>query len=429
MADYDDRPDEPVLKKFTVFDFSDRPLTPPTSGIYDGPLRYYAANKEWATILEGLIDILASPAAWDETVTDESHAAIQQILIFEEGINMPDLSSLAQDIRDGIYEAANDIAKQIVSGRTFNISVGDDGTVTDPTTGSGDAGLPEDDPDTIVNETKGARMGGSIEVAALCENVLERIDALYGATNGSPVYSASDAETVMGQFYDFEPSALNDAVTNYYSYRATNPRFLWVKTVTFPQYIYCNGATAQTVARYLIDIIGFTFAKQNAMLNFWYALTQAAYDAAFQHGISLPSSTYIDASCEPTPSETIVITSTTTDKFTLNTWKINHRLRFTVSGSIVDSNTPQRTVDLFWYIDNTGALVSRLGALTFVSGVTGLPKPTTAQIPYNTGHAYQFTVDMPVAGLIKINLASPTMTAPLTGAITITIDDLGEFTT
>src|SRR5262249_4320189 len=56
-----------------------------------------------------------------------------------------DYDAWKQAQKEAIYEAANDIAKQIVSGRTTNISVGSDGTVSDPTEGVPSEGIPTDD--------------------------------------------------------------------------------------------------------------------------------------------------------------------------------------------------------------------------------------------------------------------------------------------
>lgn len=75
-------------EKNRIIDFSQFSYTAPESGIYEGDLRYFAVNSDWYPIVIGWIDHLAQIYAWGDA-EDERHHGIQQILIFEQGVDMP----------------------------------------------------------------------------------------------------------------------------------------------------------------------------------------------------------------------------------------------------------------------------------------------------------------------------------------------------
>lgn len=75
-------------EKYRIIDFSQFSYTAPESGIYDGELRYFAVNADWYPIVIGWIDHLAEIYAW-KNAEDERYHGIQQILIFEQGVDMP----------------------------------------------------------------------------------------------------------------------------------------------------------------------------------------------------------------------------------------------------------------------------------------------------------------------------------------------------
>ena len=79
-------------EKARIIDFLDFELEPPTVGIYDEPVRYFKANKQWCKFIFGWLTWMQDPAFWKDAV-DTTYFAIQQILIFEEGIQIPTLPS------------------------------------------------------------------------------------------------------------------------------------------------------------------------------------------------------------------------------------------------------------------------------------------------------------------------------------------------
>jgi len=386
-----------------------------------------ALNNQQIAVLLALCEYQHWQTRWDNL--DATQQEIDRFIGDIEFRLMGDeegLMATEDDIRNGMYRAFNDIAKQIVSGGIGGFSVDEDGNVTIGSGAGAEDELPEDDTGTPEDETETARMGGSLEVAALFENVIEQIDFLYGAVNGTPSYTAAQAEAIMAQIWDFDAALLNAAVTNYYAYRATNPRLLYVKAASFAQYLYCNGATAQIASRYLILVIGFVFAKQDAILKFWNALAQAQIDEYFVNGISKPSTTYLEAGCVPSPREIMLLSVFNTNVQSQTSWKPNHRLKFTVTGVLTDPVGHKRD---FWYYDANNAAPLFVPASMSMQLGTGITKPTINQVPFSATGSYIFTIDTPASsGVLILNMAAGgVFNAPFTGApITVTIDDLGE---
>ena len=86
---------EPEDRQQAALDFRKRVLAwqdqnqvLPSVDIYDEPVRYYKLNKEWAKIIWGLLNHLEQPAAWP-LAEDQDYSGIQQVMKFEQGIDMP----------------------------------------------------------------------------------------------------------------------------------------------------------------------------------------------------------------------------------------------------------------------------------------------------------------------------------------------------
>lgn len=328
-----------------------------------------------------------------------------------------------------IYDAWNDIAKQIVSGRTTDISVGSDGTVTNPTDTVDGGTLPEDDPTTAVNETKGGKYGAAVAIAEGIEAVWDKIDSLYGAVNGTPVTLEADAAYQMKLLFPCDETLMGNAVNFYYLYRGTNPRFLYDIPVGMYQYMYCKGLNKETALRYMVDVVNFVIAKQTAMNNFILALSDAFFSYYFGIGSQTPSTAYLEASCEPSPPETMLLLVGGTTYTSNTAFKANHRLRITVSGYFQDSSVTPKISDFWWYSFPPAVPANHISATNIQQG-TGIVKPTVNQVPYAGGHSYQFTMDTTSAGNMQITVPVAGMTAPITsptGGITVTIVDLGEY--
>lgn len=73
--------------KNRLLDFADNGFLVPETDVYDEPVRYFKANKQWTPIIFGFLTWLEDLAAWKEADSD-GFAGIQGILKFEEGIEL-----------------------------------------------------------------------------------------------------------------------------------------------------------------------------------------------------------------------------------------------------------------------------------------------------------------------------------------------------
>jgi len=357
-------------------------------------------------------------AGWDENA----------FLCF--GGNMPEpIESTYDAIKNGIYDAFNDLAKQVVSGSKFGFSVDEDGNVVIGDPNAPSAELPEDDPLTTINEEKAARYGGLLEVAAKLELVLDKADTFFGVPSGAvtPVTSLADATAAMQAYFACDEPLMAAAMNDYYNWRlggATQINF--ARGTAFPLFLYCNGYDYNALARYMADSSGFIFSKQAICLGLWKALVEKFYSDFYNIGIQTPSNSYLDADCVPVESQSFTNVPFSSIR-TTTIMKAYHRLRVKITGVSVDSNG--HIQDAFWFVNgSTGVRTRTNPTLTHVGSVT---QPSDNQVVYNSAHAYDFTIDL------NVNPGNPfsiTMNKNGTHAgtpspnFTIEITDLGRFT-
>lgn len=86
-------------EKKRLLDLTAFKFVPPSEGIYEGEVRYYAANLKWAKLIEGFVSWLATVAAWPDA-NDENYQAIQEILTFLEGIDLPTSDFDCEDVEN-----------------------------------------------------------------------------------------------------------------------------------------------------------------------------------------------------------------------------------------------------------------------------------------------------------------------------------------
>jgi hypothetical protein len=411
-------------KKIRLIDLTDFTPELPDVGIYDEPLRYFAANEQWCKLIFGWLTFMQEEAFWPDA-EGQDYAGIQAILIFEQGVDV----ATKDDIRDGMYEAMNRLAAQIVSGRFTNIAVGDDGTVSDPTDTAGDAGLPEDDPTTIIDETESARMGGTINLDKAIELLLDKVDTYYGATNGTPTTSQADAQTLVKAFFDCDGTAMDTAIATYYTYRASNNRILFNVSAAFHEYMYCHGSNERAWGQWLVDQSAYTTEKISVIQGLTVSLSDAFWADYYQAGLSKPSTTYLEASCVPSPTEIMNMPVLGTSYSTQQVWKANHRLLVTIENYFTDT-ADSDVLDFFWYDTTAATPVNRISSVTMQQGA-GITKPTTNQVPFNSNHKYQFTLDLGAnSGVLQLSAPATGMTTPVASVagvgFQVTVVDLGE---
>lgn len=335
-----------------------------------------------------------------------------------------------EDIRDGIYEAANRIALQIATGQYANIglSTDADGVVTptpdDPLTG---VELPEDDPTTpAIDESLAASYGGSFAIMKALEQMYDKLDAAYGNVNGTPIVPEAQSQFNMKNLFDCDPIAMDAAVTGYYSYRATNNQLVFTPTAANIQYFFCHGSDERAWTQWLSDVSGFAYAKVVQLATLSSALSDLFWSGYYAKGTLIPSSDYLDASCVKSPTEIMYVTTLGVAAISQTQWKGNHRIRITTEGYFTDIDGD--TLDTWWYVDPPAVPVNRLSSVNAQIGANTID-PSLNVVPYNAAHKYVWTMDNAAGSAdFRLTIGSAGMNTPTspTSGIKVTIEDLGE---
>lgn len=340
-----------------------------------------------------------------------------------------------EDIAKGMYQAMNWLALQIASGsyQNVNIITDEDGVVTLPD-GTGGEEVPPDDPDTPdFDEGLASEYGGAVAVARALENFLDKVDSLYGTTNGSPTTSEASAQSIIKAYYPNDGAIMDTAITNYYAWRTTNSRILFNTSLSFEGYMFCNGYNELAFNRWLIDSSGYAEQKRVIVAGLVTGLADEFFTEAFAKGVKAPSTAYYAAPCTKVNEETLTLDMSlgeTVQQTTIETWKANHRFKIRATGTFHDTDAPD------WYGDamynyNIVTGVKVFNNIGFNSS-GGVANPTQAQVPYNPSHVYEFTVDRNNAAdnicIIDKSNGSQMAVPNVSGIITITVTDLGDIT-
>lgn len=419
--------------KQRIIDLMENGQELPEVGIYDEPVRYFKANEQWCKIIFGWLDWLEDVAGWHDA-EDDNYSGIQQILIFEEGIDPMsiDYEALQAAIKAGMYDMVNDVAKQIVSGRTKNISVDEEGAVSDPSEGgTSDVDIPADDPATAINESESAIYGGVVNLFETLEAFYLKLDNYYGSTNGTPTTPESDAVFNITAIYPCNDLGMAAAVGNYYLYRNSNGKLNVSINNTVHQYAYCRGYGKAAWSQWVAEISGYAQAKKTQVLGLSDALMPEFWTSYFEAGTRVPSTGYLAASCVKMASQTLTNVAYTTVGIPLqpSPAKGGHRVKVTISGYYVDPDGDIQ--DAQWYRSNAGVLTRSTFELNHGAGNQ---QPSASEVPYTTAnnHTYVYTVDLadvssswelkfPRNGNMNVSSTSPT------SGFTITIEDLGQW--
>jgi hypothetical protein len=426
-----DRHAIPLDFKERILDFMDFSATPPETGIYDEPVRYFKANLEWCKFIFGFLAWAENVAYWQEA-DDELHHAIQQILIFEEGIEagiLMDPEIFETRLHSAMYRVFNDVAKQIVSGVTAGFSVDEDGNVVPPGAAT-DPKTPEDDPATpAIDENSEYRAGVAIAFKDMVNSLFAKLDDLFGS-GPTPDTPLEDAIYIINKTYYTDAAAMESAITAYYNRRGLGDPIFTTLGEGLAEFLFCNNLDDDKISQYILDeLSGDLPKKQNAI-----DLVDALHDDEFISARSEvePSTDYRAYACVPIPTEEFTLDMSTGNVVSYTTngvWKGGHRYLIEITGSYTDSDLPDVVGDgMYFHNTSTGIKTfSNLG-LDFNGTIT---VPTQAQVPFSPSHAYRYTVDRTGGSNAArtITRDNGLMATPnVTGVLTIKVTDLGQYT-
>lgn len=412
--------------KDRIIDFQDFSQSPPEVGIYDGEVRYFKANKEWCKFIFGWLTWMQDVAFWPDA-EDTTYHAIQQIMIFEEGVDLGVFMSpeeFYQANKAAIYDAFNDLAKQIVSGRTTNINVGEDGTVTDPTDSPGGEEIP-DDPDTPEDESAEARSGGAIGIRVGYNKFY--VELIGYIDDGLAVATIMQRLSAVYSLNESMEAAVTEFRTDYLAPIPVIEEF----ADTLDSHLYCEGTNLQSIAAYIVGLSVTANEIETALLiNGGFEDKQIS--DWYNRGADVPSTDYLAYPCVPIAAEELTFDMSTANNPTRQTsgvWKKGHRFLIEASGSYQDSDLPNLVGDGMYFHD-TSTGVKTFNSLAF-TGTGGVTPPLQAEVPFSPTHVYRFTVDKDptsLDNLCTIGRDNGAMSTPnVSGTLTVKITDLGQF--
>jgi hypothetical protein len=151
--------------------------------------------------------------------------------------------------------------------------------------------------------------------------------------------------------------------------------------------MFCRGGGERSWSMWLSDQSGYAIAKFQVMNDLSTALSDEFWTGYFASGATKPSTQFLDASCVAIPNQTL--TGLTFGVLRASTIiKPLHRYLWTVKGYALDVDGDIQ--DWFWY--RTAAGVNTFTTPTVSHGAAN-DLPSSTQVPYNSSHIYQYTVD------------------------------------
>ena len=156
-------------------------------------------------------------------------------------------------------------------------------------------------------------------------------------------------------------------------------------------------------------------------------LSEQFFSDNFEIGSQVPSTGYANAACYPMPTQSFTdIPYNSSRTLSPTVAKGGHRLKIKVSGYYED-NVDNDVHDAFWHRTPAGVLTRT--NFTF-SHAAGSNMPTDNQVPYNSSHIYEYTIDLATGNSSwSVNFPRPASmsagsTSPTSG-FDIEIVDLG----
>jgi hypothetical protein len=415
-------------EKKRVLDLSATRLPVPEIGIYDGQVRWYKANLEWARIIEGHVSWLASVAAWQDA-EDEGYQAIQEILTFLEGVEPEmtiDYEAMKEAVCEGVVCAGNKLAAQLLSGQSDNVAPGGGIEINDkgeivvkPSTG-----VP-DDPTTTDDNAE--RSGGATAIRIGINSIWSQLATWYTAVPQVPIATAQER---LKKLYVLNSVQADSLVSQYYSDRQQAQPFVTSFAATLDGYLYCKGTNIEVIYEWIYDL---HTANQQAQAAFMpAALTDNQIAIWMKQGAAVPSFDYVAYSCVPIDPESFVLDAaylqTSAYKNGAQTGKVNHRILIKVSGK-VNHPSDGSYQDFFYRVQANGTkdfvgIATSFGTLQFNDN---LSNPPQSKVPWKASGEYSYTMETTSAQAYRFRraISAANMAAGATG-FQITLTDLGE---
>lgn len=378
--------------KQRLIDLMANPFILPDVDIYDEPVRYYKANEQWAKILFGWLDWLEDIAGWQEAEGDD-FSGIQQVLKFEEGIEpiVTTPAELQEAIYLGLYRWTNDVAKQIVSGRTTDIAVDAEGNVSTPS----EAGVeepPADDPLTSIDETKAAKAGSAIAVALGVNQFIFTLNDLYGADD---VADTPLADTIALINYLYVTDAgMDAAITEYYIDRGNSLGALGeLNVANLAGHVYCNRfVSAENAVLQFVAASAFTEEVKFRYNELIVQLEETQWNIWQNTGLNAPSTQYLAFPCEPVPDYSLLLQFGAASLNDSHILKANHRYSIKATGYLLD---PDGDIQDAWWHKQVGQNeVFDVSTFNIQQGGAIKIDPLVFEVPYSTTHSYLWSLDM-----------------------------------
>ena len=331
-------------QKQRILDLFEWQLELPQADIYDEPVRYYKANKEWTPILHGLLDWLADVAPWADA-EDESYSGIQQMLKYlvgldesEGGIIVTTPQELEKAVCDGVVCAIERISARIVSGQEDNLK----GAIEVATSGA-------------ISLRDALSQGGSVDIEGVTNE-----EVLYGQASSVGTGFRDLVNEVIGweadgvsigsivsrmiQFYLPIASVIaDDAIRQAFETDLQTEITAATANVTpvpsvpaIANLVYCNGNNKKSLYRYALDVeeSGGTDALEIANLYRLIIdnLDDTQLDDWYEDPSAIPDVGFTNAPCYKFPSTGMVVTSQDLFNENRHFWETQYAMPAGVNG-------------------------------------------------------------------------------------------------
>lgn len=397
-------------------DFPLMPANPPATDIYDGELKYYAANAEWSQFVDGWMRWLATAAAWQDE-QDESGHKIEQITTFILGVEPMTLT--VEEICEGVTCALAKAGTALAAGLNSNIqvSVDDDGNIIVDTGEDGEG-------DVITSDEA---LDGAAHYTY--NRILEFIQDYEDFFTIFPA-SEANAKVFFTNKY-LLTAQIDQAISDYYDHRdLMNPQPMPPDDGLIENY-WCGGLTKQTTATYIIEE---SASDQLLLLSMLDALSQDQYDAWSIEGANQPRDDYRAYGCFPLPDIEVLIPLLVQNvEYGLgdlsNYANLGHDrlIRVRTTGTLIGANG--EIITAVHYKDTSDVVHNDFWNLLAWNVGGGFPVniPPAPPLEFNEDGIYTWIISMPDRNYTTMAVRSNHAFATTTGgSITFTFEDLLE---